>query len=68
MGRCGNPHLRDLAESISVNVGGPADDVQERGSEERATVQKTSEASEGSQRGHSSQNVGKPRTGRRATP
>jgi hypothetical protein len=32
IGCCGNHHLSDLAESISVNVGGPSDDANESGS------------------------------------
>jgi hypothetical protein len=68
IGCCGNHHLRDLAESISVNVGGPSDDANESGSTDGETCPKTSDASGGSQRGHSSRSAGKPRTGRRATP
>ena len=67
IGCCGNHHLRDLAESISVNVGDPSDDANESGSSELETTPKTSDAAEGSQRGHSSQNMGKPCARRRAT-
>jgi hypothetical protein len=54
-------------ESINVNMGDPSDDVNESGSRGLATTPKTSDASEGSQRGHSTRRVGKPRTGGRAT-
>jgi hypothetical protein len=68
IGCCGNHHLRDLVESISVNVGDPAGDVNESGSTEVETPPKSSEAPAGSQRGRSTRRVGKPRTGGRATP
>jgi hypothetical protein len=62
-----NHHLHDLEESIDVNMGDPSNDAKESGSSGLETVPKTSDALEGSQRGHSSQSAGKPRTGRRAT-
>ena len=68
MGCCGNHHLRDLAESISVNVGDSAGDVNESGSKDVETHPKSSDAPAESQRGHSSRRVGKLRTGGRATP
>jgi hypothetical protein len=54
-------------ESISVNMGDPADDANESGSSEWETTPKTSDVSEGSQRGHSTRRAGKPRTWGRAT-
>jgi hypothetical protein len=62
-----NRHLRDLAESISRNLGDPSGDDNESGSNGLETIQKSADAPEGSQRGHSSQSAGKPRTWRRAT-
>jgi len=63
----GDHHLNDLVESTNGNMGGPSEDAKESGSNGLATTLKTSNASEGSQRGHSSQSEGKPRTWRRAT-
>jgi hypothetical protein len=68
IGCMGNHHLRDPVESINVNMGDPSDDAKERGSKELATALKTSEAPEGSQRGHSTRSAGKPRTWERAAP
>jgi hypothetical protein len=56
-----------LDESIIVNMGEPSDDGKESGSKRLETTAKTSDASEGSQRGHSSLSAGKPRAWRRAT-
>jgi hypothetical protein len=50
-----------------VNMGDPSDDANESGIRRLETAPKTSDASEGSQRGHSSQSAGKPCTWRRAT-
>ena len=63
IGYLDNRHPRDPAESINGNMGDPADDVKGSGSNGLVTVLKTSDASEGSQRGHSTQSAGKPRTG-----
>jgi hypothetical protein len=49
-------------------MGDPSDDGNESGSTDEETRPKTSDASDGSQRGHSSRSAGKPRTWRRATP
>ena len=62
-----NHHLRDLVESINRNLGGPFGDDKESGSSGLETTPKTSDAPEGSQRGHSTRSAGKPRTGGRAT-
>ena len=62
-----NRRLRGPVESIHVNVGDPSDDVKESGSSELKTAPKPSEASDGSQRGHSTRRLGKPATGGRAT-
>ncbi len=62
-----NHHLRDLVESINRNLGGPFGDAKKSGSSGLETIPKTSDAPEGSQRGHSSQRAGKPSTRRRAT-
>jgi hypothetical protein len=62
-----NHHLRDRVESIKRNLGGPLGDDKESGSSGLETTPKTSDAPEGSQRGHSTQSAGKPRTGGRAT-
>jgi hypothetical protein len=48
-------------------MGDPADDANESGSSEWETTPKTSDVSEGSQRGHSTRRAGKPRTWGRAT-
>ena len=55
-------------ESIGVNMGDPSDDANESGSRGWATPQKSSDASGGSQRGHSTRRAGKPSTWGRATP
>jgi hypothetical protein len=62
-----NHHLSDLVESVKLNLGGPSDDGNESGSRRVETPPKSSDASEGSQRGHSSRSTGKPCTWRRAT-
>jgi hypothetical protein len=62
-----NRHLHDLVEFIIRNLGGPVNDVKESGSSGLETTSKTSNASTGSQRGHSTLSVGKPRTWGRAT-
>jgi hypothetical protein len=62
-----NHHLHDLAESTNGNMGDPSDDDKESGSRALETAPKPSDASEGSQRGHSSRSTGKPCTWRRAT-
>jgi hypothetical protein len=59
--------LHDPAESITANVGDLSGDVKESGSNELETALKSSDASDRSQRGHSSRSTGKPCTGRRAT-
>ena len=46
IGCCGNHHLRDLAESISVNVGGPSDEANESGSNDTATSMRTNDREE----------------------
>jgi len=56
-----------LSESINGNMGDPSDDVKESGSSGLVTALKTSDAAEGSQRGHSTRSAGKPRTWGRAT-
>jgi hypothetical protein len=53
-------------ESVTVNMGDPSDDANESGSSEVETPPKTSDASGGSQRGHSSRSAGKPHTWQRA--
>jgi hypothetical protein len=55
-------------ESMAVNMGDPSGDANESGSSEWETTPKTSDASEGSQRGHSTRSAGKPCTWGRATP
>jgi hypothetical protein len=67
IGCCGDHHLRDPVESISVNVGERTWDVKESGSRWLETTPKSSNAQVGSQRGHSSPRAGKPSTWRRAT-
>jgi hypothetical protein len=67
IGCCGNHHLRDLAESISVNGGDPSHDVNGSGSTDEETRPKSPDACEGSQRGHSTLRTGKPSTWGRAT-
>src|ERR671915_40813 len=67
-GRQDNRHLHDLAESITGNMGGPPDDAKESGSRVLETASKSSDASGGRQRGHSTRSAGKLRTGGRATP
>lgn len=67
IGRKDNRHLTDLVESITRNLGDLSADDKESGSSGLVTTPKTSEASEGSQRGHSSLSTGKPCTWRRAT-
>jgi hypothetical protein len=62
-----NRHLRDLAESIDGNMGDPSHDDKGSGSTDGETRPKSSKACDGSQRGHSTQRVGKPRTRGRAT-
>jgi hypothetical protein len=62
-----NRHLRGSVESICVNMGDPSDDAKESGSSGLETTPKTSDASEGSQRGHSTLRTGKPSTWGRAT-
>jgi hypothetical protein len=62
-----NHHLHDLAESTNGNMGDPSDDGNESGSTDGATRPKSSDASDGSQRGHSTRSVGKPRAWGRAT-
>jgi hypothetical protein len=63
----GNRHLLDCVESIIRNLGDPSDNANESGSSGLETTSKSSDVSEGSQRGHSTQSAGKPRTGGRAT-
>jgi hypothetical protein len=53
-------------ESISVNMGEPMRDDKGSGSSEVTTPHESSDARTGSQRGHSTRRVGKPRTGGRA--
>jgi hypothetical protein len=67
IGCCDNRHLHDLVESIIRNVGDPSDNANESGSNELETAPKSSDGSEGSQRDHSTQSAGKPRTGGRVT-
>jgi len=67
IGCCGDHHLRDPVESISVNVGERTWDVKESGSRRLETTPKSSKAQVGSQRGPSTLSAGKPRTRGRAT-
>jgi hypothetical protein len=62
-----NRRLSGPGESIRVNRGGPSVDGNESGSTHEVTHAKSSDASEGSQRGHRTQNTGKPYIGGRAT-
>jgi hypothetical protein len=62
-----NRRLSGPVESIHVNVGDPSNAVKESGSRELKTAPKSSEASDGSQRGHSTQRLGKPAIRGRAT-
>jgi hypothetical protein len=67
LGYADNRRLSGSVESISVNMGDPSGDVKESGSSRLETTSKSSDALEGSQRGHSSRRAGKPSTWPRAT-
>jgi hypothetical protein len=56
-----------LFEFIHGNMGDPSDDGNESGNRELETTPKSSDAPEGSQRGHSTQRAGKLPTWGRAT-
>jgi hypothetical protein len=55
---CGdNRHLLDCVESIIRNLGDSSDNANESGSRGLATTPKSSDVSEGSQRGHSTRSA-----------
>jgi hypothetical protein len=62
-----NHHRHDRVESVMMNTGERTWDVKESGIRRLETTPKSSKAQVGSQRGHSTQRMGKPSTGGRAT-